>query len=417
MHTPGAAAHSLSAMQPRQVFVDVAQMGVVPEQVLLPVHCTQAPLLAQAGVALFLVAHWLAAVQAVQISFAQMGVAPEHPALVRHWTHLFAVVSQTGVLPEQVLLSMHATHCPALVPLVAQAGAAGFLARHWPAVVQAVQLLFAQMGVAPEHPALVRHATHLLVAVSQTGVLPEQVLLSVHWTQVPLAEQAGAAGFLARHWAGVLQTVQTFAAQMGVAAAHVALVRHCTHCPPTPTVLAGAQTIPAQAPAPACSHPTQALPTQNARAGSLQSVTAAHSAQTPAIHTGRPAWQSPFTLHPGAAVSTATSAAVSTDASESVSGAATGAVSEAVSGAVAMPVSGEMSRAPPSGCSTQRKSGVQTKPSAHGAASPAHLVQSRSTLLQAKSRQRPKMWRARRRVTGKGLSGGPCFMVAPRRWC
>ncbi len=212
-----------------------------------------------------------------------------------------------------------------------------------------------------------------------------------------------------------MQAVHTLAAQIGVTAAHVALVRHCTHCPPTPTVLAGAQTIPAQALAPAWSHPTQALPTQNARAGSLQSPAAAHSIQTPAIHTGRPVWQSPFTLHPGP--STAASAAVSTDASESVSGAATGAVSEAVSGAVAMPVSGETSRAPPSGCSTQRKSGVQTKPSAHGAASPAHLVQSRSTLLQAKSRQRPKMWRARRRVTGKGLSGGPCFMVAPRRWC
>jgi len=221
--------HSLSAVHPRQVLVDVAQMGVVPPQVLLSVHCTQAPLVAQAGTVAFLAAHWAGVVQAVQTWFVQIGVAPEHPALVRHWMHLFAVVSQTGVLPEQVLLSMHATHCPALVPLVAQAGAAGFLARHWPAVVQAVQLLFAQMGVAPEHPALVRHATHLLVAVSQTGVLPEQVLLSVHWTQVPLAEQAGAAGFLARHWAGVLQTVQTFAVQMGVAAGHPALVRHATH--------------------------------------------------------------------------------------------------------------------------------------------------------------------------------------------
>ena len=107
--------------------------------------------------------------------------------------------------------------------------------------------------------------------------------------------------------------MQTLAAQIGVTAAHVALVRHCTHCPPTPTVLAGAQTIPAQALAPAWSHPTQALPTQNARAGSLQSPATEHSTQTPAVHTGRPAWQSPLTLHPGP--STAASAAVSTDAS------------------------------------------------------------------------------------------------------
>ena len=183
------------------------------------------PLVAQAGVALFFVAHWVGVLHAVQISFVQMGVAPEHPALVRHATHLLVVVSQTGVAPEQVVLSMHCTQ----VPLAEHAGAVGLLAAHWAGVVHAVQTSFVHMGVAPEHPALVRHATHLLVAVSQTGVLPEQVLLSVHWTQVPLAEQAGAAGFLARHWAGVLQTVQTFAVQMGVAAGHPALVRHATH--------------------------------------------------------------------------------------------------------------------------------------------------------------------------------------------
>jgi hypothetical protein len=222
---------------------------------------------------------------------------------------------------------------------------------------------------------------------------------------------------LAAHWLAVVQAAQTLAAQMGVAAAHVALVRHCTHCPPTPTVPAGAQTIPAQAPAPAWSHPTHALPTQNAREGSLQSPAAEHSTQTPAIHTGRPAWQSPFTLHPGAAVSTAASAAVSTDAS----GAATGAVSEAVSVTATVPVSNETSRAPPSGCSTQRKSAVQTKPSAHGAASLAHLLQSRSTLLQPKRRESARAWRIRGRVSRRTRRTTrprrPCFMVAPRRRC
>ena len=195
---------------------------------------------------------------------------------------------------------------------------AGFLAKHWLASVQAVQTLAAQMGAAPEHSALVRHCTHLLVVVSQTGVLPAQVPLSVHWTQVPLAAQAGVVLLLAAHWLAVVQAVQTFAAQIGVAAAQVVLVRHCTHCPPTPAVPAGAQNAPAQAPAPACSHPTQALLTQNARAGSLQSPAAAHSTQTPAMHTGRPAWQSPLTLHAGpstAASATAASVAASSDAS------------------------------------------------------------------------------------------------------
>jgi hypothetical protein len=136
--------------------------------------------LAQAGAAGFLAAHWLAAVQAVQVSFVQMGVAPEHPALVRHCTHLFVVVSQTGVVPEQVLLSVHATHCPALVPLVAQAGAAGLLAAHWLAAVQAVQVSFVQMGVVAAHPALVRHCTHLFVVVSHTGVVPPQSAFAAH---------------------------------------------------------------------------------------------------------------------------------------------------------------------------------------------------------------------------------------------
>ena len=95
-----------------------------------------------------------------------------------------------GVAPEQVLLSMHATHCPALVPLVAQAGAVGFLAAHWAGVLQAVQRFAVQMGVVPEHPALVRHATHLLLVVSHTGVVPEQVLLSVHCTHAPLPAHA-----------------------------------------------------------------------------------------------------------------------------------------------------------------------------------------------------------------------------------
>ncbi len=311
------------------LFVVVSHTGVVPEQVVLSVHWTHAPLAEQAGAAGFLAAHWLAAVQAVHTLPEQIGVAPEHLVLSVHWTHLFVVVSHTGVVPEQVVLSAHWTQ----VPLAEQAGAAGFLARHWLAAVQAVHALPEQIGVAPEQLVLSVHWTHLFVVVSHTGVVPEQVLLSVHWTQVPPAEQAGAVGFLARHWLAAVQAVHALPEQIGVAPEQPALVRHFTHCPPTPAVSAGAHSNPAQAVAPALSQPTQAPATQNARAGSLQSPTAphstqalathtalpgflqsgevAHSTQTPPLHAGRASEQSPFTLHPGCTISAVASALAS----------------------------------------------------------------------------------------------------------
>jgi hypothetical protein len=50
MHTPGPIPeHSLSAVQAWHAFVVVLQMGVVPEQVELSVHCTQAPVLEHAA--------------------------------------------------------------------------------------------------------------------------------------------------------------------------------------------------------------------------------------------------------------------------------------------------------------------------------------------------------------------------------
>jgi hypothetical protein len=39
--------HSVSAVQARQAFVAVLQMGVAPEQVVLSVHCTQAPVVVE----------------------------------------------------------------------------------------------------------------------------------------------------------------------------------------------------------------------------------------------------------------------------------------------------------------------------------------------------------------------------------
>ena len=171
------AAHSLSAVHPRQVFVESSQMGVALEQVLLSMYCTHAPVLAHAGAVLLLAAHWAGVMHAAHTWFAQMGVVPEHPALFKHATHLFVVVSQKGVASEQVLLPMHCTQAP----VSAHAGAALSLPAHWAVVVQAAQvLLAAQMGVVPPHVLLSVHCTHLFVAVSHAGVLPPQSVFAAH---------------------------------------------------------------------------------------------------------------------------------------------------------------------------------------------------------------------------------------------
>lgn len=73
-------------MQARQVLVVVLQTGVVPEQVELSMHCTHAPLEEHAGRAVSAAAHWADVVHPVHVcvAVAQIGVAPEHVALVRH---------------------------------------------------------------------------------------------------------------------------------------------------------------------------------------------------------------------------------------------------------------------------------------------------------------------------------------------
>jgi hypothetical protein len=172
------ATHSLSAVQARQVFVVLLQMGVAPEQVESSMHCAHAPLVAHAGFVASAATHWAALVQAahVFVPVLQMGVPPEQLALVRHCTHLFVVVSHFGVAPEQVESSVHWTQAP----VVAQAGFVASAALHCAAVAQAPQVWALQMGVVPEQLALVRHCTHLFAAVSHTGVAPEHVELSVH---------------------------------------------------------------------------------------------------------------------------------------------------------------------------------------------------------------------------------------------
>jgi hypothetical protein len=70
IQTPGpTAAHSVSAVQERQVLVVVLQMGVAPEQSVLLPHCTQPPVCTEqmGNSPLFLAAHWLLAVHPEQV--------------------------------------------------------------------------------------------------------------------------------------------------------------------------------------------------------------------------------------------------------------------------------------------------------------------------------------------------------------
>ena len=123
-------------------------------------HCTQAPTAEQAGCVGSTAAHWLAEVHAAQTCVAalQIGVAPEQLVLVRHWAHLFVVVSHTGVAPEHVELSVHCTQAPA----AEHTGRVASIVAHWVDVVQAVHTpLAAQTGVPTGQDALVRHPTHV----------------------------------------------------------------------------------------------------------------------------------------------------------------------------------------------------------------------------------------------------------------
>jgi hypothetical protein len=232
------AEHSLSDEQARQVFVPVAQMGVVPEQVLLSVHWTHAPLAAHA-VCPEKLAQSLPVAQPRQVFVvvAQMGAVPAQVVFVRHCTHLLLVVLQTLVAPAHFVLFVlvHCTHAP----LVAHATRTESLS---PA--QSVSAAHAwhfslvpQIGVAPEQSAAVVHPTQVLVVVSHAGVAPVHEVLTVvavHCTHCPSDRQAGRAAFLVWHCKSAAQAAQTFlvVSQTGAAAeAHWRLAVQPTHLP------------------------------------------------------------------------------------------------------------------------------------------------------------------------------------------
>jgi hypothetical protein len=118
----------------------------------------------------------------------QIGVLPEHCALVLHCTQVCVVALHAGVAPVQATVSVvvHCTHVPAPVPVRMQAGAVadahacGVPEPRLPS--QATHDPAEQIGVAPEQSPLPRHCTHTSVVVLHTGVGIEQVVLSRHCT-------------------------------------------------------------------------------------------------------------------------------------------------------------------------------------------------------------------------------------------
>lgn len=259
-------AHSVEVEQAAHLFVPVLQMGVVPAQLVLAVHSTQAPLdrLQTARLASDRAAHWVLAVQAVHLleAVSQRGVLPPqlvlsvhstqaplveqtarlasdkaaHWVLAVHGTHLLAAVSQRGVSPEQSELLVHPTQAPAEVQTARLASASAPQSledthlRHLLARVS-------QRGAAGRQWPWPVHSTHLFFAVLHPGVAARDLHeeSSVHWTHWPAAApemaQAGLLGSLAWHWPAAVHAVHLLdvASQMGAAPEQKVLSVHSTH--------------------------------------------------------------------------------------------------------------------------------------------------------------------------------------------
>src|ERR1017187_729731 len=239
MQTPGPpAGHSLSVEQARQVLVAVAQIGAIPEQVVLSVHCTHDPLLAQA-VRPVNPAHSLATEQPRQVfvAVAQIGVVAVQVVFVRHWTHLLLAVLQTAVVPVHLLLFV-AVHCTQAPPAAHATRAGSFRPAQSGSVAHAWHFsLVPQIGVAPVQLAEVMHWTQVFVVVSQAGVVPMHDVLAVvamHCTHCPSERHAARAGFFVWHCNSVAQATQVFlvVSQIGAAGAvQWLLAKQPTHLP------------------------------------------------------------------------------------------------------------------------------------------------------------------------------------------
>jgi hypothetical protein len=209
------------------------------------------------------------------VAVAQIGFVPEQVAFVRHCTQAFVVVLQTFVAPVHLvaLVAVHWTQAP----VVAQAARRGSLRdAHSVSGAHAWHFsLVPQIGVAPEQVAADVHCTQVFVAVSHAGVAPVHAVaavVAVHCTHWPSARHAGSATLFVWHCRSAEHDTQAFfvLSQIGAAAvAHWLSAVHATHLPDvesqTPVGVAHAE-------APASWQATQTFPTQNAFAGSTQSL-------------------------------------------------------------------------------------------------------------------------------------------------
>ena len=272
MQTPGFGGklvlpeHWLSAVQAPHLFMVVSQMGVVPEQLPSPVHCTHTLPFEQTGVP---PTHWVALVaeHCAQAPPARQAGALAlfalHAASPVHAMHLFAVLSQIGVAPEHCESSVHCTqalpleqtgvppaHCVALVaehcaqaPPARQAGAVALFALQAASPVHAMHLfaVLSQIGVAPEHCESLVHCTQTFVGEhAGRPASPTQSLSTPHSAQAPLVRQAGVAGLLALHCPTV-QAEQTCVVVLQIGARgdlQSVLWLHATHDPAEQTGVA-----------------------------------------------------------------------------------------------------------------------------------------------------------------------------------
>jgi hypothetical protein len=269
--------HSELAVQvATHVFVIGSQTGADAGQSAPVTHATHLLLAtSQTGVApmhavLFVAVHWTQKLSGVlqagaaDVQFASVvqpsvhwwiavlhtPFGPVHSAFVLHWTHRFAVTSQTGVPPVHaaMLVAEHWVHLPAFAPVLMHAGAAavvhaaGVPAPRSPSHGMQVPAAL-QIGVAPEHWSLESHCTHVWLVSLHAGFAPTQSTLSVfvHSTHLPVSTPP------LTH-AGLVASVHAFGVpaaggmglspshpshvppeQIGVVPAHAVSVRQATH--------------------------------------------------------------------------------------------------------------------------------------------------------------------------------------------
>jgi len=201
--------HSLSLLQPRQVWKVPSHLGAAAGQSASARHVTHVPLDAwQSGFVpvhsvVFVAEHWPHAPEPWQAGVApphslspaqarqtcadtlQTGVTPPHSAFELQFTQVPVATLQAGIEPlhRVVLVAEQTPHAPDGW----QAGVAPPPQSPSPVQPRHVWLFESQTGVVPEQSASARQVTHVPVDVRQSGVAPVQrnELFAEHCPHVP----------------------------------------------------------------------------------------------------------------------------------------------------------------------------------------------------------------------------------------